>query len=173
MRHWFEGTSPFPGVALVVFVLGCGFLLADLLSPSTLQWTGQAVRGTERVGIVYYSFRGQEYTLDDPASAHVTSRTVYVDPSNPSNAMLDNTLNRAVDIATVGGSYVLSALLVAVGFARRGRRRRKRRLGTRDSRGTFGEGIDPDTVARLLARQRQGGKAHRGHPTGADPTPPR
>jgi hypothetical protein len=175
MRHWFEGTSPFPAVALIVFLLGCGFLLADLLSPSTLLWTGRPVRGTEHGGIVYYSFRGQSYTLDDPATAHVKSRTVYVDASNPSNAMLDNSVNRAVDIATVGGSYGITVLLFAAGFARRAHRRRKRRPEGRSGyRGSFGDGLDPGTVARLLAGQRQGVVGpDGGAPEGGEPKQPR
>lgn len=150
--HVFEGTGPFPGFALAFVILGSVFLLAAALSPNTLQWTGQAARGTERGGILFYSYGGQTYTLDDPAASPAAAQTVFVDPSNPSNAMLDSPFDRWIDLLTIGGPYAAAALLLATGYLRRARNRHRRRTRER----SFGDGLDPETVARLLEEQRSG-----------------
>jgi hypothetical protein len=39
-------------------------LLAGLLSPDRVLWTGQGVTGAEHQGFVYYSWHGQSYSID-------------------------------------------------------------------------------------------------------------
>ena len=62
---------------------------------------GTSIQGTERGGIVHYSYNEQNYSLD--VTSRFMSSTVYLDPGHPdTSAMLDNSADRAVDIVTVG-----------------------------------------------------------------------
>ena len=123
--RWFEDTGVFTGFAVAFFVLGSLFILAEVQSPSMLQWTGTPVHAAQSGGIAYYSFQGQTYTLN-VASPGQYSSTVYLDPADPSTAMFGNTITRWTEIATVGGPFAASALLLIIGFARRRRRRASR-----------------------------------------------
>ena len=150
MRRWFEDMGTFVAGAVALFVVGTLFLVAAVQSPSTLQWTGTAVRAVESGGLAYYTFHGQTYTLDI-TSPLLGSSTVYLDPADPSNAMFSNPVTRWTDIGSVGGPYLASVLLLTFGFARRARRRR---LRDRDLQLSFGSGLDHTTLGRLLERQR-------------------
>jgi hypothetical protein len=125
--------SPYTWLAAALFVLGSGFILADLQSPSLLQWTGTQVPDVQSGGIAYYSFRGVEYTLDLPVRAPGQSAmpgTVVLDPADPSQAIFARPLSKWIDATPVLGLYATSVLVLAFGFARRSRRRRLRaRLG--------------------------------------------
>ena len=68
LRRWFEDMSTYTWLAAALFVLGSGFILADLQSPSLLQWTGTQVADVQSGGIAYYSFEGVDYTLDLPGT---------------------------------------------------------------------------------------------------------
>ena len=125
VRQWFEDTGAFTGFAVALLVLGSLFVLAEVQSPSMLQWNGTGVHASQSGGIAFYSFQGQTYTLDVPTPAAFSS-TVYIDPADPSTAMFSNTLTRSTEAATVAGPYAAAALLLALGFARRSRRRRLR-----------------------------------------------
>ena len=139
VQRWFEDTGAFTGFAVAFLVLGSLFLLAAVQSPSMLQWTGTAVHNVESGGIAYYSFNGQTYTLNVP-SPEQWSSTIYLDPADPSIAIFSNTVTRWTDLAAVGGSFAASVLLLALGFARKARRRRRRlqARGPRLSRGVAG-----------------------------------
>jgi hypothetical protein len=130
VHRWFEDTGAFTGFAVALFVVGTLFVLAEVQSPSLLQWTGTAVHDVQSGGIAYYSFRGQNYTLNVD-SPEKWSSTVYLDPGDPSTAMFANTLTRFTEAATVAGPYAGSVILLGLGFARRSRRRRLN--GTSDS----------------------------------------
>ena len=96
LRRWFEDMSTYTWFAAALFVLGSGFILADLQSPSLLQWTGTQVADVQKGGIAYYSFKGVEYTLDLPVRAPGQSAmpsTVVLDPENPSQAMFSRPLS--------------------------------------------------------------------------------
>jgi len=125
--------SPYTWFAAALFVLGSAFILADLQSPSLLQWTGTQVPDVQSGGIAYYSFRGVEYTLDLPVRAPGQSAmpgTVVLDPADPSQAIFARPLSKWIDATLVLGPYATSVLVLAFGFARRSRRRRLRaRLG--------------------------------------------
>ena len=125
LRQWFEDTGAFTGFAVALLVFGSLFVLAEIQSPSMLQWNGTGVHASESGGIAFYSFKGQTYTLDVPTPSAFSS-TVYIDPADPSTAMFSNTLTRLTEASTVAGPYALAALLLALGFARRSRRRRLR-----------------------------------------------
>ena len=125
--------SPYTWFAAALFMLGSAFILADLQSPSLLQWTGTQVPDVQSGGIAYYSFRGVEYTLDLPVRAPGQSAmpgTVVLDPADPSQAVFARPLSKWIEATVVVGPYATSLLVLAFGFARRSRRRRlKARLG--------------------------------------------
>jgi len=162
LRRWFEDMGAFIVGAVVLFLLGSLFLGATLQSPTLLQWTGTAVHSVERGGIAYYSYGGMEYTLD-VTSPWLHSGTVYVDPENPSDAMISNPVIRLTELVTIGGPYAASALLLAFGFARRSRRRR---LRNRRPEAAYGNGLDPGTLRRLRDRQRPGDDRDEGQANG-------
>ena len=137
--------------AALLLVMGSLLLVAAVQSPTMLQWTGTPVRAVEDGGIAFYSFHGQSYSLD-VTSPLQRSSTVYVDPAEPSNAIFSNPVTRWGDIATVGGPYAASVLVLALGFARRSRRRR---LKERELGPSSGSGLDQATLSRLLEHQRR------------------
>ena len=159
MHRLFEDMGAFIVGASAAFVVGSLFLFAAIESPSMLQWTGIPVSSVEDGAIAYYSFHGQSYTLD-VTSPLMQTGTVYLDPGDPSNAMFSNPLTRWTDIATIGGPYAASALLLTAGFARRSRRRRLKRRGLGLS---FGTGLDQAALSRLRERQREVDSRHSGH----------
>ena len=129
LRRWFEDMSPYTWFAAALFVLGSAFILADLQSPSLLQWTGTQVPDVQSGGIAYYSFRGVEYTLDLPVRAPGQSAmpgTVVLDPADPSQAVFARPLSKWIEATVVVGPYATSLMVLAFGFARRSRRRRLR-----------------------------------------------
>jgi len=129
LRRWFEDMSVFAWIAAALFVLGSGFVLADLQSASLLQWTGIEVPNVQSGGIAYYSFHGVEYTMDVPLRAlgqGPMPSTVYLDPADPSHATFSRPLTKWIEATVVLGSYATSALVLAFGFARRSRRRHVR-----------------------------------------------
>ncbi len=132
LRDAFDGTAPFPVLALVAFVFGLLVLFAELQSPTVLLWTGTRVPATIDGGIAFYRVHGEQYTLDVPGAhgplGQPRPASVYVDPHDPSTAMLDSS-QRWVEAALVGSGFVVSAVLLAVGFGRRARRRRRRQPG--------------------------------------------
>lgn len=125
LRRWFADMSLFAWIAAALFVLGTGFILADLQSPSLLQWTGTEVSTVQSGGITYYSFHGVEYTING-LSPQQSSSTVYLDPTDPSIAMFSRPWTKWIEAAVVLGSYATSALVLAFGFARRSRRRQRK-----------------------------------------------
>lgn len=129
MRRWFEDMSFFVSIAAALFVLGSGFVLADLQSLSLLQWTGIEVPNVQRGGNAYYSFNGVEYLMDVPLRAarqETLPSTVYLDPADPSHATFSRPLTKWIEAVVVVGPYTTSAMVLAFGFARRSRRRRTR-----------------------------------------------
>ena len=163
LRRWFDDMGPFVVGAAVLFVLGSLFVGATVQSPSLLQWTGTAVPAVESGGISYYSFHGENYTLD-VTSPWVQADTVYLNPAEPSDAMLGNPVVRWAEFAFIAGPYAASVVLLTFGFARRSRRRRLKtaRPGVVD-----GTGLDLATLRRLRDRQRGGVDGNEDHGRGA------
>ena len=160
LRRAFEDMGPFVVWAALLFVVGSLFVGATIQSPTALQWTGTAVHAVESGGISYYSFHGQNYTLD-VTSPWVQPDTVYLDPADPSTAMLGNPVVRWAEFASVAGPYAASVLLLTAGFARRSRRRR---LAHAHPDVGYGTGLDRSTLRRLRDRQRSGTDGSEDHP---------
>jgi hypothetical protein len=131
------------------------------------------VRGSEQGGIVTYSYRGVSYSLDDttsqqlPGSTKSKTRTVYLDPSDPSKARLDSAVARAIDVVTVISPFLAAIVFFGLGFRRKQRNDRRRRLTSAIApEERFGEGLDSDLVQRLLAQQKADGWRTRTNPAG-------
>ncbi|MBV9205393.1 MAG: hypothetical protein JO037_08295 [Actinobacteria bacterium] len=115
-RSWFDGAGWFVGLAVALFVFALLAVLIGFQSPDSVLWTGQHVTGTEQRGVVYYQWQGQSYTLDALGNGSSNAVSVYLDPGDPSHAMLDNVADRVAAVLLVclpvaGGV----ALLVAGG----------------------------------------------------------
>lgn len=131
--------------------VGTVFLVAILASPGSWQWwSAKQVPGTEQNGVVYYSYRGQHYSVDDVNSFRSGPRDVWLDPSNPSHAVVHVTVARVSDWAVTAGPYTMALVLLGAGFWRRRRIRHDKaeRAGERGE--GFGDGLDSDTVRRLI-----------------------
>jgi hypothetical protein len=156
----------FPVIGLGFLVLGVLFLLSILLSPDGWQWwlNAKTLHGREQDGIVYYSYRGMNYAVNDPDSLRQGSHLVYLIPSKPYAGELNETGNRVFDWAVTGGPVFVAAGFVAWGFRRRTQINRRKTTDGKDSEGTFGEGLDRTTVRRLIAEQNSGGQSRAAPP---------
>ena len=140
---------------MVTALIGTILLVLNLSSVGGLVWTGTPVHGSEQGGLVYYTYGGHVYTLDDLGSFRTGPRTVYVDPSNPGRAVLNHAVWGGLQLASVAVPYLL-ALGFAVGTIRRKRffLSRQRLARENGGQGTYGIGLDDGTMQRLLERQR-------------------
>ena len=118
LRDWFGHSSTKVAVALAI--VGTLFVLLELQNPSKVYWTGQAVEGTDRGGIIYYEVHGQQYTIDDQRRHFVPEQhvTVYVDPADPSHALLPSP-SRWIDAVVVLVWFVAGLLVLVVSALRR------------------------------------------------------
>lgn len=133
------------GLLIVLGGITTGFAFTSVL------WTGTSVRGVERGGIVYYTFHGQNYSIDD--TSRFNSPTVYFDPHDPSGtAQLDNIAFRLVSVGLAALPLLIA--LVIIGFDIR-RRRIIRRQTKAPGERAFGDGLDVDLVHRLNVERRQ------------------
>src|SRR6201987_2388166 len=98
VRKWFDGAGWYVGGAVVLLVFALLAVLVGLQSPDSLLWTGQQVTGTEQQGGVYYRGQGQSYSLDVWGYGSSKAVSVYLDPGNPSHAVVDNIGNRVTAI---------------------------------------------------------------------------
>lgn len=142
-----EGGVP-GAAALMLAAVATFFLVAILFSPNGWKWWGAAsVSGHEQGGVASYEYHHQYYSFDDVGSERSGPLTVYVNPSQPGDATLSLTVAQASDSALTGGLY-----LAAVAFGVVAWRRRARRPAPGKPPG-FGEGIDSETVRRILAQR--------------------
>jgi hypothetical protein len=155
IRRTLHGTGAFPWIGLAFVVGAAAFLASILLTPGGWgRWQdATAVHGTERNGIVYYTYRGVNYTVDDVGTTRNGTHTVYVVASQAWNGQLDD--EAILDWTVTIGPCVVGAAFVSYGIIRRNRRRRG---GGKYKAGVHGGGLDPDTVQRLLAQQRADGQ---------------
>ena len=84
-RRLLGGLGLFGGGAVLCAFFGIAMLIAALLGPEAVLWTGTAVHGTEADGKVTYTFRGTTYQLDEPNS-HAT-RNVILFRRAPANVL--------------------------------------------------------------------------------------
>ena len=159
MRRLFDGTGGFAWASLGTAFVGTVFLIAIFASPGSWEWwSAKKVPGSEQNGIVYYTYGGRNYSVDDVNSFRTGPRSVWVDPSNPSNSVLHVTVAQASDSLVTGGPYAASVLLLVAGFRRKRRIRRQREERALEYPDGFGDGIDANLVRRLLSeRQRPDG----------------
>ena len=118
VRKWFDGAGWFVGLAAVLFAFALLAVLIGLQSTDSLRWTGQQVTGTEQQGLVYYRWQGQSYTLDIPGYGSSRTVTVYLDPGDPSHAVVDNVFDRVVAVLLVGVPVAGGVALLAAGGSR-------------------------------------------------------
>jgi hypothetical protein len=135
-----------PAVALLVFAL-FAFLFAVQSQTDRLIWTGAHVIGDERQGLVFYSYKGQNETLDVHGTQTNHHYDLYVDRSEPNVAVPYSAIAQYGDILLVFGPVVLAAGVVTIGVTRRRRQRRAAAAG-------FGKGLDDDFVQRKLGELR-------------------
>ena len=148
IRDAFDGSGLVVSAALFFFALG--FILIPVVF-SSVRWTGTAVHGIDRGGIVYYTYQGQNYSLDD--TSRFDSHTVYFNPKHPdTSAELGNSAATAVDIASVAVPFLIALAIVAFEARRLWRVRRTRNDPAAVG---FGHGLDLEVVHRLLDERRR------------------
>ena len=131
IRGWFDGAGWFVAGAGLLFFVALLVALLVLQGGSRLLWTGQAVTGTEQQGIAYYHWQGQSYTVDVRGYGSSPAITVYLDPGNPSDAVVDSTASRVTDGLGVGLPVLAGIALLIVGGTRNDRwKRRNAKRGT-------------------------------------------
>jgi hypothetical protein len=146
-----DGAGWAVGLAAVLFVFVLLVVLLDLQSPDVVMWTGHRVTGTEQGGIVSYRWQGQNYSLDVPGYGSSKAVSVYLDPGNPSDAMINNVADRVTTASLVGVPLIAGVTVLAIGLTRQ-RRWRRRRM--RQAASAPGGGLDPDFVAEHLRKLR-------------------
>jgi Protein of unknown function (DUF3592) len=118
VRSWFDGAAWFVGLAVALFVFALLAALIGFQSPDSVLWTGQHVTGTEQNGVVYYRWQGQSYTLDASGYGSSKAVSVYLDPGNPSNAVLENVSDRVAAVLLVGVPVAGGVMLLVLGGTR-------------------------------------------------------
>jgi hypothetical protein len=134
VRKWFDGAGWFVGAAVVLLVFSLLALLAGLQVPDSVLWTGQQVTGTEQRGLVYYRWQGQSYSLDVQGFGSSKAVSVYLNPGDPSQAMVDNVPDRVLAGLFVLGPAAGAVVLLVVGGTRNYRWQRRKFKRAREFR---------------------------------------
>ena len=134
VRKWFDGAGWFVGAAVVLLVIALLAVLAELQVPDSMLWTGQQVTGTEQQGLVYYRWQGQSYSLDVPGSGSSKAVSVYFNPGDPSQAIVDNVLDRVLTGLFVLGPAAGAVVLLVIGGTRNYRWQRRKLKRAREFR---------------------------------------
>jgi hypothetical protein len=134
VRNWFDGAGWFVGIAVALFVFALLALLVGLQSPDRVLWIGQRVVGTEQRGIVSYQWHGQTYSLDAPGFGNANDIGVYLDPGDPSHAMIDNVFDRVATVLLIGVPVGGGVVLLVVGGTRNYRWTRRKLKRAREFR---------------------------------------
>ena len=135
MRKWYDGSGWFVAGAVVLLVFAVLALLAGLQSPDRVLWSGQEVVGTEQQGIVTYSWHGESYSIDARGTGSAKAVSVYLDPADPSQAMIDNIPDRVVAGLLILGPVVAALVLMVLGGTRNYRWFRRKIKLVREYRG--------------------------------------
>ena len=126
VRKWFDGAGWFVGAAVVLLVFALLAALVGLQSPDSMLWTGQQVTGTEQQGLVYYRWQGQSYSLDVPGSGSSKAVSVYLNPGDPSQAVVDNVFDRTLAGLLILGPAAGAVVLLVLGGTRNYRWQRRK-----------------------------------------------
>lgn len=145
IRGWFDGAGWFVAGAIVLFVFALLSLFLELQSPESVLWTGTPVVGTEQRGIVFYEWAGQQLQMSVPGFGSAKSVIVYLDPGNPSSAMLDNNTDRIRPGVFVGLPALTGTVLLVLGGTRGWRW--KRRNAKRGEEQWWLSRVPPDSEA--------------------------
>jgi hypothetical protein len=132
VRSWFDGAGWFVGLAIALFVFALLMVLLELQSPDLVLWTGHRVVGTEQSGIVSYRWHGQPYSLSASGNGSSKAVDVYLDPADPSTAIIDNVADRALVALLIGGPVAGGVVLLVVGLTRNCRWDRRRARQARE-----------------------------------------
>ena len=113
-------------IAGFAFLFGLIFLLAELLSPDLVTWTGRCVRAFFDGGVAHYTVAGQQFTADNPPLQDRSPRTVTVCyyASEPANGYIAHPGANWAEGGLIGGPFALALVLVAIGMLRGARRLR-------------------------------------------------
>ena len=145
-----DGAGSSFGLAAAFFAFALLALALLLQSPDIVLWTGHHVVAPEQGGLATFRWHGQGYTVDMPGFGSARAVDIYFNPGDPSHAMADNVPYRVVTGLLVGGPVVAGVAVLIAGLSRKRRwSRRQRRLA-----GSYGNGLDPEFVARQLAMRR-------------------
>jgi hypothetical protein len=134
VRKWFDGAGWFVGAAVVLLVFALLAALAGLQSTDSMLWTGQQVTGTEQQGLVYYRWQGQSYSLDVPGFGSSKAVSVYFNPGDPSQAIVDNVLDRVLAGLLILGPAAGAVALLVIGGTRNYRWQRRKLKRAREFR---------------------------------------
>ena len=150
-----DGTGPYSGFAILFWLIGLVGFLTIWMSADGLDWwlNVHSVQGREQDGLVYYSVNGTNYSANDPgtfAGGAPHPRTVYYLASQPGDGTVNNTPTQILDWGLTVGPGAIGLVLFVIGFAKR--RQRSRREANADGRGSFGQGIPPETIRALMKR---------------------
>lgn len=152
IRAVFDGAGLFLGLAIALFIFALLAVLLVLESPDAVRWTGQRVVGHEIGGIVSYRWQGETYSLDAPGYGSAKSISVYLDPGDPSYAMIDNPISRTVEASLVVVPLAGGVVLLVLGLTRRWRWARRQRHAA----SAAGLGQHQEWIARRLQDLRRG-----------------
>jgi hypothetical protein len=146
------GGFAWAGICLALVSVLC--FVAILTSANSWQWwSARSVEGSEVSGVVTYTVAGRSYSINDQGSTHSGTRTVWVDPSNPSNSTLSVMGAQISDTAITLTPLLIALTLLTAGVVRWRRHDRRIKAGQADERAAFGTGLDPVKVRALLDRR--------------------
>ena len=86
LRARLDGNRPLVAAVVILVAISLLILHSSLSGPSAVQWTGTRVQGVERGGIVYYSYAGEQYSIDD--YGHFNTTTVAFNKSDPNDTAI-------------------------------------------------------------------------------------
>jgi hypothetical protein len=134
VRSWFDGAGWFVGLAAALFAFALLAVLLQLQSPDLVLWSGTRVAGTEQGGIVTYRWHGQQYSINAVGYGSAKNVSVYLNPGDPSNAMIDHIATRILDAALIGAPIAGGVALLVAGGTRKYRWARRNARRAREFR---------------------------------------
>jgi hypothetical protein len=159
-REVLDGMKPFLIGAAVLFFFGILALLVELQSASFVQWDGIKVQGDTYGGVTTYTYDGETYSIDNTGVSADDLRhlptTVWLPrshPDDPEQAFIEAAWDRWTDFVFLTGWFFAADVVMTVGLVRIWIRRRRR--GRPMLTDTFGTGLDPEVVQRILAERRR------------------